>query len=66
MVDGPPVVADEKISENDVLVDVGALAEAFFQGMSSFVLEISDDEKRAAVVKERAQKLLVAIPWGSA
>jgi hypothetical protein len=57
----PPVRFDKAISSDLVIVSVRALADAFFQGIDRFVVDVFKDPKRARITEQRLNDLILAL-----
>jgi len=63
MVGGKPAVKyDPQVDPNLLIVDCVALAEAFFQGLDKFMVDLFADSERQKLIESRLQKLFITIP----
>jgi hypothetical protein len=60
---GPAVVHDPKLLPPLVMVSIEALAQAFFDGIDKFLVDLFADKARRATAEKRLPWLLVAMPF---
>ena len=60
----PPIRYDASVSDELVMIEIGALAEAFFTGIDDFLVALHVDGLPHDVIEARAQKLLSVFPYG--
>ena len=58
----PPVKYDPKVDQNLVIVDCVALADAFFKGLDSFIVDLFADPDKKELAEGRLKKLFITIP----
>jgi len=59
----PEVGYNPAVSKELVMVSVPALAEAFFQGVNRFLIDIFDDKNKAPIAEGRLRRLVQAVPF---
>lgn len=59
----PPIWYDPKKDKDVVMVDLLALANAFFKGVDQFLSNVRADPLKSKIVEARARKLLQVIPF---
>ena len=58
----PEVRSNPAVATDLVLVSVPGLAEAFFDGVDTFLIDVFSDIKKAPIVEERLRKLVHRVP----
>ena len=58
----PEVRSNPAVATDLVLVSVPGLAQAFFDGIDAFLIELFSDTKKAPIAEERFQKLVHHLP----
>lgn len=61
----PPIKYDSLISKELVMVDVRALAEAFFVGLDRFLIDLFSNSKKRLLIESRLNELLCLFPRSS-
>ncbi len=64
--EGRPIVYNETLHPDFLLLDVPSFADAFFRGMDRFLIEIFADPTRKKLVEPRLEELLNAMPYDEA
>jgi len=59
----PPIVYNPRVAEDFLLLDILALADAFFKGLDQFLINVFADTQKRQIIEARLQKLLSAIPY---
>lgn len=58
----PPIRYDPEVNRGLVLVDCVALAEGFFKGLDSFMVDLFADSDKRELSENRLKKLFITIP----
>ncbi len=59
----PPIRYDPKVAKDFLLLDILALADAFFKGLDQFLIDVFANTQKGQIIEARLQKLLSAIPY---
>lgn len=57
----PPVKYDPKVAQNLVMVNCLALADAFFKGLETFMVDLFADPDKKELAEDRLKKLFITI-----
>lgn len=57
-----PVLYQPNVDKDSLLLDISALADAFFRGLDQFLIDAFADTQKRQILEERLQWLLNAIP----
>ena len=55
----PEIRYDKAISESVVLVSIQALAEAFFNGINQFLIDLFSDKEKSSIAEKRLDNLVI-------